>query len=470
MSEHLLPDDLGRWPENPYDLLGVSSDVDPRELRRAYTRLIRHYKPEQFPEHFQRIRSAYEMILRYAQFFGATQRTEERPPAEQPEGEVADRAEGLPMPRPILRTLAQDMADAWELVCRGEEASAYRRLLELHERHPQSDEVFTRLYWLLALTPEVDPGRSPCEWLVRGLKATQMNGPLRELYRREIVRDPEEAISGRCTGLLESLARPALLIDLVDWRWQAASRYKNLGGIVTDHLQALRERFERDDEESWVRLTLMAMHYLAWTPNHGLLEDCHRLIHEHEHVHTRLAEEFDRAEYLMELSTAWRMLLRDEEAPKPIIDLIPLSWTRSFGEYRPQVTEFLAAMARDPRSALRQLDRVRQVAPPVLAQFGNILMMYHQSLNTVEELNRSTERVAEQIERFLYRMFTPHYGQFRHAALDFCTGESVPVEALAEIAGRDRVFWISNELHLGDALAGDWPLRYTCLAIRLFWM
>ena len=66
-----LPDDPARWPADPHELLGVPRDVNPRDLRRAYTKLIRAYKPEQFPEQFRRIRAAYEAALRLAEFFGA---------------------------------------------------------------------------------------------------------------------------------------------------------------------------------------------------------------------------------------------------------------------------------------------------------------------------------------------------------------------------------------------------------------
>jgi preprotein translocase subunit Sec63 len=57
MSDSGLPDDLSQWPRDPHELLGVTSNVDPRDLRRAYTRLIRTYKPEQYPEHLRRIRT-----------------------------------------------------------------------------------------------------------------------------------------------------------------------------------------------------------------------------------------------------------------------------------------------------------------------------------------------------------------------------------------------------------------------------
>jgi hypothetical protein len=71
VSEASLPDDPARWPTDPHELLGVPRNVGPLDLRRAYTRLIRTYKPEQFPEQFRHIRAAYESALRLAEFFSA---------------------------------------------------------------------------------------------------------------------------------------------------------------------------------------------------------------------------------------------------------------------------------------------------------------------------------------------------------------------------------------------------------------
>ena len=71
VNESPLPDDPAQWPTDPYELLGLPRTVGPRDLRRAYTKLIRTYKPEQFPEQFRRIRAAYETALRMAEFFSA---------------------------------------------------------------------------------------------------------------------------------------------------------------------------------------------------------------------------------------------------------------------------------------------------------------------------------------------------------------------------------------------------------------
>jgi hypothetical protein len=54
-----------RWdllPHAPEEFFGLPDDYDVRDLKRSYNRLIRRFKPEKFPEEFQRIRGAYESL------------------------------------------------------------------------------------------------------------------------------------------------------------------------------------------------------------------------------------------------------------------------------------------------------------------------------------------------------------------------------------------------------------------------
>src|SRR5262245_66347645 len=80
MSPPELPENLRDWPDDPFDVLGVRRGDDDAELKRAYTRLIRRFKPEHFPEQFRRIREAYETALEHANWFGHF-----RPPQPEPE-------------------------------------------------------------------------------------------------------------------------------------------------------------------------------------------------------------------------------------------------------------------------------------------------------------------------------------------------------------------------------------------------
>jgi len=60
--------DWNLLPGDPIRFFRLEPDFDRKALRRAYTRLIRTYKPERHPEEFRRIRAAYDQLdeaLRY---------------------------------------------------------------------------------------------------------------------------------------------------------------------------------------------------------------------------------------------------------------------------------------------------------------------------------------------------------------------------------------------------------------------
>ncbi len=60
--------DWSHLPDDPLSFFGLEADFERRDLKRAYTRLIRHYKPERYPDEFKRVRAAYDQLderLRY---------------------------------------------------------------------------------------------------------------------------------------------------------------------------------------------------------------------------------------------------------------------------------------------------------------------------------------------------------------------------------------------------------------------
>ncbi|MEX2666380.1 hypothetical protein [Candidatus Uabimicrobium amorphum] len=50
---------------DPYVILNVKYHDSKKDIKRAYVKLIKKYKPEKFPKEFQKIRRAYEEILKY---------------------------------------------------------------------------------------------------------------------------------------------------------------------------------------------------------------------------------------------------------------------------------------------------------------------------------------------------------------------------------------------------------------------
>lgn len=68
MTDADEPTPWDRLPHDPQGFFGLPDGFDRRDLRRAYNRLLRRFRPERFPDEFQRIRAAFEALddrLRY---------------------------------------------------------------------------------------------------------------------------------------------------------------------------------------------------------------------------------------------------------------------------------------------------------------------------------------------------------------------------------------------------------------------
>lgn len=82
------PTDEPSWellPDHPEEFFCLEDEYDRRELKRAYTRLIKRFKPERCPAEFKRIRAAYEVLdeqLRYGALGSFTESISFDPPAD----------------------------------------------------------------------------------------------------------------------------------------------------------------------------------------------------------------------------------------------------------------------------------------------------------------------------------------------------------------------------------------------------
>ena len=47
---------------DPYEVLGLPADADDETIRRRYLELVRQFPPEQHPERFAAVRTAYESL------------------------------------------------------------------------------------------------------------------------------------------------------------------------------------------------------------------------------------------------------------------------------------------------------------------------------------------------------------------------------------------------------------------------
>jgi hypothetical protein len=463
MTAQPLPDDPADWPDDAHELLGVPPQADRNELRRAYTCLLRIYKPEHAPEAFRRLRQAYEQALVWADY-QARYRVEPEPSPEH------DMPVATPLPRPNAiptRSVEEQASEAWS-AWQDDPEGAWRRLLGLHERHPQNQDVYARLYWLLKLRPELDAGNSPGDWLARGLLARDgAIGPLRELYRRELLARPGEALSERSTQLLQAQHDAGRLLDLAGMRWRAAARLEQFDTIHQD-LEALRPRWERADPDTWLRLLLAAVDELAWWPEAGMVSLFDAYCGEINRLETIKVAQFDalaRLDLLRDLSVNFHRLSGASHVRRELRELVARSWTTSSWELEGETIRIVAPLARQPNQLLAHFDGLHALCPGLLAQLGGLLEQAAMSRGT--EADWSAEVRDQLVRDMVDQLDWQDYNRFRARLVQFCVEELVSPELAAQTLQADESYGLNSGKHLADAILTDWPLRYVYQAHKL---
>ena len=447
MSADHLPEDIRRWPRDPYQILGIAPRCDPREARMAYAQLIRQFKPEQYPEHFRLIREAYDLVKRDAQYYGSVNPTAD-PAAHSPEAAAAHAAKG-------------DSVDAvWSQACAGQEALAYSRLREMYQINAHGSELPARLYSLLLANPDLDPQRTPCDWLARGVLADTQWGPCRQLYRREIDDHPDEVLSERFEALLDTMASRRNILELLAWRWDVLARLGRTNLISAD-LANIATRLEREDEEGYVRVMLRAADFLAWDIHYDLDRLCNS-IESHVHVHGSLTEDLSRLDFLRELSSGWQKLHKGKLGSTPLLRVLPLSWPNPY-ENRHRILSQCRVVADDPETALEQLDAIQYRAAIIPAHLGQTLGSIFHTAGDPREARSLLAVVNQHLGGTNHPVNEPEYGLYRWHLLRLCVAEFIAPETVANLHIMDRAAFVYQRIH------DDWPLRTVCLAHRLIW-
>ncbi|HZZ81702.1 MAG TPA: J domain-containing protein [Gemmataceae bacterium] len=464
MSDH-LPDDVRLWPRDPSQILGVTLPCDPAIVRKAYTRLIRKFKPEQFPEHFRLIREAYDVLKRDAVFWSYAHPPAQATP-EQPDDEQASNETAAPLPVPDVPTLPipsqlDPLQLLWDKACAGADEEAYRGLRELYDINPQQAELAARLYALLLANPDMDHVRTPCDWLVRGLQHEGPWGCCRTLYRREIDDNPEEVLSDRFQRLLDNEPQVFNLAEFLAWRWEAAQRLDRLD-VIADDLSGFGRRLERESEDLYVRILLRAADFLAWRRSRDFDEIC-RHIDGHVHVHIALGEEISRLDFLREMSVSWRNFGSDELDWLPLAKAAPLAWTSPF-ENRHRILQYCRPIAERPDEFLHHLDDFFQQMPLVAVHLAQTIGWLWPMPAEPRDERTLAAAVRDGLGGIDLPLSEGSYRMYRKHLQRFCLSESIAPETVAHLLNPDGASFFFQRI---DA---DWPLRLLCLVHRLIWM
>jgi hypothetical protein len=469
VSEHHLPDNPASWPSDPYEVLGVSRNVAPRDLRKAYTNLIRTFKPEHFPDQFRRIREAFESAQRYAPFFRKLPLDNEAPPSAEarpdppspapaePTAERPDPAEpsGEPLPR------RPSVDELWQRAIAGDPGGAYRDLIEMLDRTPNRADLYARLYWAAVLFPEVDPDRPPAEWLVRGMDRTAAHGMLLELYASEIAAMPSAAESSGFSRLLDREWSLEQLIALVRLRWEALCR-SSRWSVVLDEFEHVRGRIRPQDELVWLRLVIDIIRWVAWDREETDAIDLQTVVRTEirslEHLGLRHAYYFDMVEYLDVLIESWESARDSSGWPGEFLAVLRDGYALPMSHIRLRFERVLQEISDEPVRWLQLFDCVGAAGTAVLNHFSQLLNDYAADRGAEPLPALSPAQLLELASAELLG-YEQHPEQFRARALRFCLDGAITPNQLEEAfcAGA----WLSR-------LREDRSLQMVTRAFQLF--
>lgn len=482
MSEPSLPDDLSQWPRDPYQLLGVQPGVDERALKKAYTRLIRQYKPEQSPDKFRRIRDAYEVLREQVRWqngdpeegggdlqhllmslidlnndnlegvLRGVQEASENAPGAHPET-AAQRAEPA--------ELAQ-LREACQKAREGEVRSAYQGLRSLQDSPARDELYYARLYWMLRLWPQLEPQRHPCRWLTEGMKAQGVTGRLLELYCEHLELEPAEALTARCQHLLTLPCSPWNRLHLIQTRWRAASRLNSLH-ILAEDLARLRPHYE-ESYQAWARLLLAAIDVLIWSDDpavRAMLDECRHELGAFQELNLELADELDQHDLLEAFVESCQRLQHSGRVPPELVALVRDTWLYEFRELRLRLQAALTPLVASPSDGLLLLDTIRSISPVALVRLGELIERLYWELEWEEQPMNDEQR--RNLMRLLLAHGINHYGSLRNSLLRWCVSEAVSPHQVSEFL---RIQSAGTSMH---NLLEDAPLHYLWMAYMAMW-
>ncbi len=507
MSDYNLPDDPAQWPTDPYEVLGVGRQVDRRELRRAYTRLIRRFKPEHFPTQFRLIRDAYESLenyLQYQEFFGVESSSGDEVQAEEATVDLPDNGEEKVGETTSLSSVSEEKvathdeaSAAWQIAKEGRLTEAYRRLQELTQRRTNDADLYVRLYWLLVLFPNLDPKCDRRQWLTTGLSATGFDGQLLELYIKELQGDPEEILQPRCRKLLECRSPLASWARFVGCYWELAG-LSNHWEMIAQDMQVLREEIIHADRTIWARLLLTGTEQYLWQDDPQAYDEmaqaCRDELEGYEEEHWELSHELDRCDYVAELTAGRRLLkvnyvvsllsrmkrenwpiesrmvaIQEKEMPdflRILRDLLRCSWVQPFEMVQPQILLLLRPLVENPRQAINDFDRLNNTSSSVLHQLNSLVEILYQRRHDFSD-DGGEDQVAEETETFLRTHDWGIYEKIRNDILFYCISNQITLDAFRSAA--EKADLPLQRGGLLERLHCDLPLRCLTTACQAFW-
>ena len=490
-----LPSNPANWPTDPYQLLGVGQDADLREIRRAYARLTKLYRPDHSPQEFQLVRAAYDRVCAWQEFRSQfppdevdereqTPHTDTETPV--PEADArADTPSSLdPSPvtsRPRITAPRDSLTDGLDavrqLIHDGEFAACHDKLIQLDRDYPGNEDVRLRLCWLRTLFPELSPEHDPVTFLAGDSMETLTPRTWRVLLRF-LELNPEAVLSPRVDSWLQRPIPQYPLTQVLELRWKRAARISQFAKIMDD-LEQLQNRLTRIGTGHWLSVVVLAMRITRWFPHEDveqLWDGAHEEFRSQEGESLSFSRLFDEHEWLLEVReniqtnywSAWKcprnVSMIGQEQAEAWMSVLRTTSVACDAEWRRELEALLGPWVASPEAALKS-------AEELCFRFPALASVVHHFLQSIPLRHVRSPHLVARAEQCLNYIQRPSNEpsidsmvtrSAKLKVLTFCVDEAVDLRELIRLLSGSHV-------KLYKFIYEDPALDLAILASRRFW-
>lgn len=429
MDEHNeLPDDLSQWPDDNWELFGLDSNASYNELRKAYSKLIKLFRPETRPDHFQRIQKAFETLRNLIQSPKENGNQDERQNENSENNEELLRRRSKRQ-KEFLRNLF------YQYINKADWDGARKFLedvIEQAQSEEKSDELsdldeipYLYMFWLqyALCPPDKDVFPDIIKYLIMGENAHQdeeMSLSIKTLFffleRKEL--SCKDSVYDYTMSQLEF---PAILL-LVNIRWlnlHFEDEFDDVDVILSD-LETLKKRFLPQNAKAWIRINIEAIEHLLWVKSsktQKAIENCLEEI-------TQFPEYSD---YYDDKLDSLDRLEQTIESVKTIPDILPIninlihtillmSGNTVFTRYRRLVLKFASELADDVLLAFMVFDYLNMYHPLVTSRLFSPLQQMYLARH---EKNELTEEQIDGVVKKMLQIWESHEYNYNSCRLPY---------------------------------------------------
>lgn len=467
MTDH-LSEVIDDWPLNPFEVLGVPRTADKSDVRRAYSALIRRFRPETHSRHFQRIRESYEAVLTILK---SRDSQDGRLPAElRIDLSPLFRTPGLPR-ESIRETRKAELPESsdsaaaellWEEFSRKPQRSQFDAIQNLLQGSNANAMTLLIGFWMIKLCPEFAPLEPSAFWLMRGIKEYPLDPRFVDLLLIEFQQQPELTVSGVSGRVAQTFRNSELLIIYLHGRWSLLGQHRRWMQL-REEISELRPKLTPEFSAAWFGLIMRCFRATMFLNDNDASELQRETRKELDDI-AAFQLEHSAAMDEMHLLLAAQDTLDDRSESTDLEDILRECIFQNDRKLRHQLFEFTEAWIESPDALLHRFTTESAQHPELIW----LLMLRMNELDSFNDLSQGLHAdLPDTIRELLREVEAMEYHTARYAIMQFCHDHAVSgMDLLAQLA--PLIDNLPAARMLSDALRGDAALMITCQLVGNF--